>query len=491
MRKSSFFKKVITAVCITTITFSGITLGMGANEKAFAENTNETEINKINEIIQNAINARKEYEEIGEGESLLASEGFLDAPCSTGTNWMAMAIGRWGHIEGADYKLYEDSTEGANAYLEALEKYVEEAYASNGTLSTNKATEFHKAILAIAALGGDPTSFGQYNGQPINLVADGTYNNPNPGRQGINAWVYGLLAMDVKSYEVPDDAAFNRDTFIKNILMNQLASTKNPGQNGETNYGGWTFWGSNADADLTGMAIQALAPYYNDDTIYSYTNSKTGEEITATVKDMVDMAINELGQMQMDDGGYSSWGTANVESTAQVVTALTALKINPMTDERFVKNGNTLLDGIMLFATDNGGFAHTISASGNNFNSMANDQIVYSLVSYYRYLTGMNTLFNMSGEKIDINEDDSNNANEGGNQNGQTGNNNNSGQNAGQNSSNQNQNGEILLNGKDPSASAVPKTEDTTSFFVAAVAMMAAVVFLTARKKTQINEKNK
>ena len=86
-----------------------------------------------------------------------------------------------------------------------------------------------------------------------------------------------------------------------------------------------------ADSDMTGMALQSLAPYYSRD---------------PAVQEAVDRAIARLSQMQNDDGGYSSWGTANSESIAQVVVALTALGIDPATDARFVKNGNSAIDAL-------------------------------------------------------------------------------------------------------------------------------------------------
>ncbi len=60
--------------------------------------------------------------------------------------------------------------------------------------TASKATEWHRAVVAIAALGGDPTAFGNYNGQPINLIADGSYNcvlRDGPGTQGLNGWIWG------------------------------------------------------------------------------------------------------------------------------------------------------------------------------------------------------------------------------------------------------------------------------------------------------------
>ena len=53
--------------------------------------------------------------------------------------------------------------------------------------------------------------------------------------------------------------------------------------------GGWTISGQIADADMTGMAIQALAPYY-----------KTQEK----VRTGVDRALQVLSKLQQNDGGF-------------------------------------------------------------------------------------------------------------------------------------------------------------------------------------------
>ena len=62
--------------------------------------------------------------------------------------------------------------------------------------------------------------------------------------------------------------------------------------------------------------------------------------------------------MQLDTGDFASWGTENVESTDQVVVALCCLGIDPLKDERFIKNGKTLLDGILKYRMSDGGFVH-------------------------------------------------------------------------------------------------------------------------------------
>ena len=51
--------------------------------------------------------------------------------------------------------------------------------------------------------------------------------------------------------------------------------------------------GSNADSDVTGMTLQALAPYYH----------KAGyENVTAAI----DRGLARLSEMQNDSGGYST-----------------------------------------------------------------------------------------------------------------------------------------------------------------------------------------
>ena len=123
-----------------------------------------------------------------------------------------------------------------------------------------------------------------------------------------------------------------REKLIQAILDAQLSD------------GGWAFSGDEADVDMTAMAIQALAPYY-----------KTNE----TVKTAVDKALDVLSRLQQADGGFASGDSANCESCAQVVVALTALGIDPLTDSRFIKNGVTMLDALASFYVTGGGFRHT------------------------------------------------------------------------------------------------------------------------------------
>lgn len=332
----------------------------------------------------------------GIGGSLLGNETYLSGASSTATDWMALAMGRFGYADDAYVYMIDDGT-GYTDYLAAMRTYIEQTYAANnGVLHSVKATEWHRAVVAIAALGGDPTNFGTYNGQPINLIADGSYNcalREGPGTQGLNGWIWGLIAMDTVRAEVPENAKYPRARFITEILRMQLTD----GVNGNA-FGGWVLggYGTQSDVDMTAMAIQALAPYYNDDTVYTYTNGNSETEVSATVRECVDAALDVLGKKQNENGGYTSWGTDNAESVAQVIVALCSLGIDPVKDERFVTaEGKTLLDGLLAFRLPEGGFCHT---AGGGWNSMANDQSTYALVSYWRFENRLRALYDMRGE---------------------------------------------------------------------------------------------
>lgn len=361
----------------------------------FVESTERSK--ELADLIRAAVNSAKSHNGVGSG-TLLGNDKFKSGASSTGTDWMALAMGRFGYYDvHGEYRHLIDDGSGYADYLDAMKAYIEKTYAEqNGILNSAKATEWHRAVLAIMALGGDPTHFGVYNGKPIDLIADGSYNcviSGGPGKQGINGWIFGLIAMDTGMFEVPEDAQYSREDFITEILKLQLSD----GVGGNT-YGGWVLsgaYGAKSDIDITAMAIQALAPYYNNNTVYTYTNTGSKEQRSVTVRQCVDEALDVLSSRMDRNGGFSSWGSANVEGISQVLVALCSLGIDPATDARFVtSSGKTLLDGLMQFRLTDGGFCHIL---GSEWNYMANDQATYALASYWRLENGMRALYDMRG----------------------------------------------------------------------------------------------
>ena len=249
----------------------------------------------------------------------------------------------------------------ADKYIKNLQKHIEDV---DGVLSTRKYTEYARVVIALTSLEKNPKSFGGYNLlQPLaeydNLIS-----------MGVNSVSYALIAFDCGNYEIPEPKkdyhgkVTTRDKLITAIINAQLKD------------GGWTLAGKNVDVDVTAMAIQALAPYY-----------KRNEN----VREALEKALEKLSSMQQMDGGFQSSNNGGNESTAQVLTALSELRID-IEDKRFVKNGNTVVDGLLQYYK-NGGFSHRV---GGAVNQMATEQSMYALVAYYRSITDKNRLFDMS-----------------------------------------------------------------------------------------------
>ena len=264
-----------------------------------------------------------------------------------GSEWLVIALARSGR-------------DVPDSYYDSVVKAVQSA---KGQLSDKKSTEYARTILALTAIGKDPTDVGGYD-----LLArladmdDVTY-------QGINGAIFALLALDSGKYDVPAAAEggtqVTRDGLVAYILAQQLSD------------GGWALSGTSADPDVTAMALQALAPY------------RTGDE---TVDAAVDKGVQLLSDMQLSDGGYSSWGTLNSESCAQVLIALAALGIDPASDSRFVKNGLTVLDALLAYAVS-GGFRHTVDGEAD---AIATEQALCALTAYARLLDGKTALYDMT-----------------------------------------------------------------------------------------------
>ena len=83
-----------------------------------------------------------------------------------------------------------------------------------------------------------------------------------------------------------------------------------------------------------------------------------------------------------------SYDDYNPESSAQVLTALSAMQIDAKADARFA----ALPDSILRFSVD-GGFAHSL---GGSYNQMATEQVYYAMVAYERLQTGQTALFDMT-----------------------------------------------------------------------------------------------
>ena len=268
-----------------------------------------------------------------------------------GSEWYIFGLARSGR------KVFDD-------YYKAIEKYVSENIDENGRLDEKRATDNAKLVLVLSALDKDVTDVGGHD--LLKALSDMDYVT----QQGLSGAIYALLAFDCRGYDIPSAdknvEQTSREGLVKYILDKQLKD------------GGWAYSGDKAEPDMTAMALQALAAYYKTD---------------AKVKEAADKAVTCLSKLQNTTGGYDSYGSVNSESAAQVITALTALGIDPDNDARFVKNGVSVLDSLCGFYVDGGGFRHV---SDGKLDPTATAQGYYALAAYYRFAGSQTALFDMT-----------------------------------------------------------------------------------------------
>lgn len=280
---------------------------------------------------------------------------------SLGTPSVGSIGGEWGVLGLARSGLTVPGLE--DYWQKALEFIRQSIDPATMRLHSAKSTDNSRMILALTAIGKDASNIDGYN-----LVA-GLSDLDYVTYQGNNGPIWALIALDSGNY--PASGTATRQALVEELLRVQ------------TSDGGWAVTGSKADTDMTGMALQALAPYY-----------ETNEQVRAAV----DRAIDKLSQMQQADGSFcADYGDGNPvatsESIAQVITGLTALGIDPATDPRFVKSGGSALDALLRYYVDGGGFRHLPEGERDG---MATEQGYYALTAYFRFRNGETALYDMT-----------------------------------------------------------------------------------------------
>jgi hypothetical protein len=250
----------------------------------------------------------------------------------------------------------------ANGYLGELNKQLNSG-AFAGT-ANGKYTEYARVTLALSALGIDASSY-SVAGKTYNL-AEKLTDYGNVIKQGINGPVFALLALDAKPY-FPENTAI-REQYIQDILAARIKG------------GGWALDKSSpADPDVTAMVLQALAKYRGG----------------ADVEEAINSGIGALKGMQDEDyGGFYSFKQYNSESAAQVIVAFTALGTGPTGPDWTVKEARNPLTALLSFYdAANAGFRHTLNGA---VDQMAAEQAACALAAYDRYISGKNSLYDMS-----------------------------------------------------------------------------------------------
>ena len=104
-------------------------------------------------------------------------------------------------------------------------------------------------------------------------------------------------------------------------------------------------------------------------------------------------ALDTLGSLQGEDGDFASFGSYNCESTSQVLLALSSLGVDPLKETRFIKNGNTVLDGLNKYKLEEGKYRR-----GDNYSEIATRQAEEALLSYNQYLNTKRAYYDLLPE---------------------------------------------------------------------------------------------
>jgi hypothetical protein len=283
-------------------------------------------------------------------------------------------------------------------------------------LDINKITENERLVMALSSLGIDATNFKTATATYDLIARFSDAKGESTQKwwaesQGNNGPIWALLALNTRGWDNPYEIPASRNTgdyttttpvTVENLIDWILGKEA---KKGTEDAGGWPWSTTEADTDMTGMALQALAPYYH---VPNEAGSLSTDYKYPDVDAAIDRAIVKLSEMQDESGGYLSWGAINTESIAQVVMGLTALGIDPVTDARFQKTdsegviNNPISAMLTFYVPETGGFAHTL---GGSTNGMACDQAGYALVSYDRFVKGLNAMYNMhDSEWVDKSE---------------------------------------------------------------------------------------
>lgn len=261
------------------------------------------------------------------------------------------------------------SDEYIQAYYGKVVAYVQKNMGADGVLVDPEShnptvTDNERIILALTAIGKDPANVGDKDlltalqNKDIMQVTDTSDTD-------INGLVFGLLALNSGNY--------TQDSYW---LVQAILTQQN--ENGS--------WSASADrkpvgdVDMTAMALQALAPYYNE-----------GDDTT------VNAAVNKA--LQWLSAKYKNTGYTSAESCAQVVVALSALQLNANSDSSFVKTvdgapTSVLGDLLRYYLGEGQGFKH--AASGKTADQKATEQALYAMAAYERYCRRTKALYDMT-----------------------------------------------------------------------------------------------
>lgn len=276
-----------------------------------------------------------------------ATKSIMDFHALKDETWWNKEINFWKISTLKSYQMNMDS--GFTAYpIQNSKKYVTEVLRTVENLeyisknASSNANALQKGINISSALGYDAKNLQFENGNKVNLVEKLNSISLEDAKKG---WYSTIAPYVLAAYrqvgEVPKAV---KDAHV-DYLLEELKKEES-----------WK-WG----VDTPAMIVYGLAKYYNED----------------AVKTEIDKAVVKFSEKQ--DLTTGSFGSAN--SDAVVIIALSSIGINPSKDDRFVKGGKSVLDGLLAYKLENGeGFGYT---NNQDLNAIATEQGMLALMAAY------------------------------------------------------------------------------------------------------------
>ena len=248
------------------------------------------------------------------------------------------------------------SQEKLDIYYESVANQLKKAASSRKFRYTDAA----RVAITLAAMGKDLTDV-----DGVNLMQM-IYNDElktKMSKDTSNCPIWGLIALDCQNAEIPSDAVWTREKLIDLILSYQTAE------------GGFGLSDNKTSSiDMTGMALQALAPYKEQE----------------NVKPAFDKALKHFKDKMTPNAGFTDAGKENSCTVAQVLTALAAAGINPLDKENGFTVGNkNIVSNLHTYKGEQGFLWQT----GLNPNVMATQQVTYAMEAYRRFTENENRLY--------------------------------------------------------------------------------------------------
>ena len=261
---------------------------------------------------------------------------------------------------GEEWTIYTLLRDGRTLPQEQLNQYYSDVVTNARSWTEHiLPTEVERTALAVNILGKDITDVGGVNF--VELIC----NHPNLTRQGSNALMGALMALDMRNTEIPAGMKWSRESIIAELLTYQ-----------NTDGGFGLAKDGRSGVDMTAMILQVLARYQNQ------------PEVAAAI---------ENGMGYLAKSVERSLNLGNAESIDQIIITFAVLGKDLTQEPGFGDEMDNLMSTLSEYMVKGEGFKHDKKL---NVDKMATIQSMQALCAYERFLNGQSGYWNLNADEL-------------------------------------------------------------------------------------------